>query len=99
MQDDRCLIFSPLPSPIGIVPNLKNTIKYMLEFLGLVDQIYSLDFRQTLVELKLKFEIISQMEKFQKDLSSPERPAANASSIRESIIVFDTNIDSLAANQ
>ena len=95
VQDDHCLIFSPLPSPIGIVPNLKNAIKYMIEFLDLIDEIYALEFKQSLTELKLRFEIISNMEKYQKDLSSPERPSSNPSSIKESIIVFDTNPHSL----
>ena len=94
VQDDRSLIFSPLASPIGIAPNLKSAIKYMLKFLTLVNNLYSLNCEQTLTDLQIKFEHISNLEKFQKDVKTPERTSNTpSSSIKESVIVFNTLLD------
>lgn len=93
IQDNKHLIFSPLPSSIGVVVNLKNAIKYMLEFLNIIDALYAFHYQPTLNDLRVKFAYISSLEKYQKDPSSAERNQNISASIKESIITFKTSLE------
>lgn len=97
VQDNKRLIFSPLPSAIGIVPNLKSAIRYMLEFLNIVDELYNLDSHSALTDLKINYAQISSLEKYQKDPSVIEKSSGN-SSIKESIIAFNTHPNTDSSN-
>lgn len=91
VQDDKHIIFSPLPSDIGVVVNLENAIKYILEFLRIINTLFSFGYEKPLESLTSNLEKILQSKKYQ-----PETPQSAATiqsnqkstSIRESIIKF-----------
>ncbi|MBF0330503.1 MAG: hypothetical protein HQL17_01095 [Candidatus Omnitrophica bacterium] len=90
IHDGTKLEFSPLPSEIGIRPNLMNAVGYALSFLKLTCALFNLDGRDQLAALGSVFED-------QRRTQSPDLPQTasapqdkNAPSIRESIVVFKT---------
>lgn len=91
IQDDKSLIFSALPSDIGIVPNLKKAVEFMLEFLLLNDQLFQLNFAGQLEALKLQCHQVFSLEKYKKEELQTYKPSENHSiDIRQSTVVFRT---------
>lgn len=91
IQDGTNLIFSPLPSGIGIVPNLSKAIKYTLEFLATINSLFLSPENHVLQELADDLQKILTMGKYHaKSVSSPTTSESQPQSIRDCIINFQT---------
>ncbi len=87
IQNDQKLIFSPLPSDIGIVPNLSNATKYTLMFLKMIDTLFGFQKSHAIHQLESKLEALIKSGKYQEAQQSSHKPNT---SIRESTISFRT---------
>lgn len=88
IQDDQKLIFSPLPSNIGVVPNLSSAIKYTISFLHVINNLFGFHQNKHIRSLDEDLKRIQQayLEKSPDDEKTQLRkPTA---SIKESTISF-----------
>ncbi len=94
VQDDESLVFSPLPSPIGIVPNLINSIRYILQFAKVINDLFGFANIEKIRAFEQRCNQIAQMEKYKdhtlSNKTAQKTPKKN-SSIRESYIAFKTH--------
>lgn len=67
--ENNILTFSPSPSVIGIISNLKKAIAYLLDFLYIFNKLFSLNCDNRLKGLNLKVTEVFQMRKYNKGLS------------------------------
>lgn len=90
VQDEKSLVFSPLPSTIGIVLNMTQNIKFYMDFLDTADDLFQLHLTAQLNGLKSKCGEVFQMKKYAEDIP-PQKPAGKTPGIKESVIVFKTH--------
>jgi len=90
IQDDHNLIFSPLPSIIGVIPNLKNTLRYIIELLSVINDLFDFDENGKIAALEAQCTQIFALEKYQDELLENKPYKKSDSSIRESHIIFKT---------
>lgn len=92
VQDDKSLVFSSLPSELGLVINLRKAFRYFLDFLEMVNALFELDRSEELRSLNRRYEEIFLMEKHNPQSSTektaPARPSTT--NIKESKVVFRT---------
>lgn len=88
IQDDKSLIFSALPSRIGVIFNLTQAVKYFLSFAELIGREFQLSGKEK--ELKFKYaslcQLLEESEPSLRMKSTQEIPP-----IRECTIVFKTH--------
>lgn len=94
IQDDQHLIFSPLPSAIGVVSTLKSAIQYTLEFLFVINQIFQFNNETQLNNLRAEADLTFQMNKYQKDETLNGKSRRESLDIRQSKIAFKTKLSS-----
>lgn len=88
VYDDKYLIFSPLPSVIGVYENLSNGIKIMLDFLYLVNDVFDFQQESQLKEFERRYCLcMKDLSCLNKDVSAPA-PQRSKSAIHQSIIKF-----------
>lgn len=90
IQDNNNLIFSPLPSDIGIVSNLINALKYELDFLTITNQLFKLHKQKEIDQYLTKYQYLFSNERYSEDALSNKTAQSPALSIRESTITFKT---------
>lgn len=90
IQNDQKLIFSPLPSDIGIIPNLSNATKYTLMFLKMIDSLFDFQQAHLIHRLENSLQSLLKSEKYQEAQQTSHKPAT---SIRESTISFRTQFE------
>lgn len=84
IQDDQRLVFSAQPSGVGIVPNLKKTIRYMIDLLLIVDELFEFDQKESLSSLLMDLDQV-----FPSPSASPqEKKPQPKHSVRDSIVSF-----------
>ena len=87
IKDDRSLMFSPLPSEIGLVVNVRKASKYILDYLRIVEDLFAF-------EKKARIEELSRMHKdifdryASKETSAAKTGKKTDTSIRESVVAF-----------
>ena len=90
IQKDHSLTFSPLPSTIGIVPNLKSAMEFILELLYITNDLFTFRKKEMIRSIEQNIGILFAKERYQ-DKSLSKRPAEKpAANIRESRITFKT---------
>lgn len=97
VQDGKQLVFSPLPSDIGLVLNLHNAVKYALRLARVINDLFGF---AAMERIKMLEQQVQQI--FQGEISAPAaaqnkngQAESPAHSIRESVIVFKTESSSL----
>lgn len=91
IQDDQNLIFSPHPSTIGIVPNLKNTIRTMMRLLYIVNSLFDFPFKKALITLDHRCQSIFALPQYSDTPPSQEKtPERKSFPIKEMTITFHT---------
>jgi hypothetical protein len=91
IQDDKNLVFSPLPSTVGVVPNLKNAIRYTIEFMKIINELFQFSYVENIAVLESECTQVFSMEKYKEHILSNNR-SQSSSSIKESQIFFKTDI-------
>lgn len=91
ISDEESIVFSTLPSFIGVVQNLISAVRYTLEFLSIFNQLYDLKNDEKLRGLEKTFEELCALPKYQSEFISSVESASPKSPIsRESKIFFKT---------
>ena len=90
IQDNKNLTFSPLPSPLGIIPNMRSAVKYAIEFQKIIIELFDFPFKHQIKTLTAKHQSVFQAIKSPDD-SSPPKTLDKNTLLRESIIVFETD--------
>ncbi len=72
-KEEDVLILSSVPSSVGVFDNLKNAIKYLVEFLMIFNNFYSLDHMQFIDQLKSDLNSAVSIDKDRKNIL-PESP-------------------------
>jgi len=88
IQDEKKLVFSPEPTDIGIILNMKRTINYYLEFLFMTNGLFDLKYEDQLNDIKLKCDNVFRMDKYLLEEVPSSKTAGKPSGIKESVIVF-----------
>lgn len=95
VQDNKDLIFSPRPSPIGVVVNLRKAIEYFLEFAQLINEQFQLQQENELDNLKAKYSNLFKPPNIQPQNTSSDTLAKPAAvPIRECNVVFKVDLNS-----
>ena len=88
LQDGKNLIFSPLPSLIGVAANLKNSMSLMIQFTELINIHFKANEEQLIKNLYSEFASLPNIEKLEQDNPS-SKPSQETTQIRESTIKFE----------
>ena len=83
VQDDKNLVFSPLPSPIGVNINLKQAVNYFLDFADLVDEHFQLNSKAAIDALRLRHHELFQ---------NTEKPVPSSKSGKDGIPIRDCTV-------
>lgn len=92
IQDDKNLIFSPLPSDIGIVTNLVSAIKYEMEFLNVTDHLFKLNKQAEIVKFTTNYDTLFNNVKYSEDTLAKKSAQTPSSMLRESTVAFKTDL-------
>ncbi|MDD5730341.1 MAG: DUF5677 domain-containing protein [Candidatus Omnitrophica bacterium] len=88
--DDYILKLSPLPSDAGVVTNLKRAITYLIEFLGLFNELFGLQYEARLMELQSRVDEVFNMEKYKKEITFGKSfPNLNKKDLEKVLVQFD----------
>jgi len=92
IQEGRHLIFSPLPSNVGVAVNLKNAVRYILDFLVVIDGLFGFGKNKALKAIKHGYERVAAMACYQDDALSNNPAPKHSTAIKESRITFKTQM-------
>ncbi|MGE0269541.1 MAG: DUF5677 domain-containing protein [Candidatus Omnitrophota bacterium] len=92
IQDDKNLIFSPLPSDIGIVTNLVSAIKYEMEFLNVTNHLFKLNKQAEIVKFTTNYDTLFNNVKYSEDALAKKSAQTPSSMLRESTVTFKTDL-------
>lgn len=87
IQDNKNLVFSPLPSPLGVAVNLQQAVQYFLEFAKVVNELFGLKKNSELVALRSRYQSLTSLEK-KPGSGAGHQPSIPTTPIRECTIVF-----------
>ncbi len=93
IQNDNKLTFSPQPSAIGIVSNLRSAIDYALDFLRITDDLFALDLKEAIAQMQRRTRDLFNHAESPSSDSSKSAPIKPPPSIRDSIVAFQRHIN------
>ncbi|MBF0478022.1 MAG: hypothetical protein HQL26_00930 [Candidatus Omnitrophica bacterium] len=91
--DEKKLVFSSLPSDIGIVPNLPNAAKYCLEFLMIINDLFKFNCEKDITAHSQELEKILHLPKYHNGFADTQPADLKGPSIRDCIVTFQTQIN------
>ncbi|NTV28958.1 MAG: hypothetical protein HGA80_02635 [Candidatus Omnitrophica bacterium] len=90
IQDGKSLVFSPLPSEIGVRSNLLNAVSYALSFVELTAGLFRLGHKEEIAVLGAELERQRHPKRSESPSHKIQKQDSGDASIRESIVLFRT---------